>query len=564
MKQNLLKVVFGACFIAFNIAGFGQGIAIGSSGSPPDPSAGLDVNFTNKGQLSPRMTTAQRDSISNPALGLFLFNTTTNCFNVYVGNGWRQWCGDCDFNNPLASNNGPICAGQTLNLMALPVSGATYSWTGPNGFTSNMQNPTIANASAAASGSYYVTATLNGCTSQAQITVATVNATPQTPTASNNGPVCMGQTLNLASSTINSASYNWTGPNGFTSSTQNASVPNVQLADTGTYSVVATVAGCNSAAGTTTVSVDTLPSSAFSPTSGKTDSTITFTPSTNGGTYSWTFASGSSSSSTAQNPAIYWTSGGTYNVSLTVTLNGCSSTTTTGVVITNAVTQQFNYTGNQQTWTVPNGITNINIKVWGAQGGTSGGNTGGLGGYATGNLSVTPGDMLYINVGGIPYSYVGGFNGGGDGVGSYPSGGGGGTDVRVGGNTLSNRVIVGGGGGGATHSWTVTGGEGGGLIGGTGTSSNGTYRNGAGGTQSAGGAQDTGYPGSGATDGSFGQGGRGSYNNGESSGGGGGWYGGGGGEAGGGGGGSGYIGGVTNGSMQNGVQTGNGYVIITY
>ena len=47
---------------------------------------------------------------------------------------------------PTAANNGPILAGTTLNLTASTVDGTTYSWTGPNGFTSTDQNPSISNA----------------------------------------------------------------------------------------------------------------------------------------------------------------------------------------------------------------------------------------------------------------------------------------------------------------------------------------------------------------------------------------------------------------------------------
>ena len=78
---------------------------------------------------------------------------------------------------PIASNNGPICVGGTLNLFASTVSGATYNWTGPNGFTSNSQNPSRANVSAAMAGNYTVTVTVNGsgCTSVGASTTVIVN-----------------------------------------------------------------------------------------------------------------------------------------------------------------------------------------------------------------------------------------------------------------------------------------------------------------------------------------------------------------------------------------------------
>src|SRR6185503_15054856 len=95
---------------------------------------------------------------------------------------------------PTAANGGPYCAGATISLSTATVAGATYSWTGPNGFTSSQQNPTRANATTADAGAYSVTITVNGCASAAGTTNVVVNATPATPTASNGGPYCEGAT----------------------------------------------------------------------------------------------------------------------------------------------------------------------------------------------------------------------------------------------------------------------------------------------------------------------------------------------------------------------------------
>ena len=54
-------------------------------GSTPAPSAILDLQSTSKGLLPPRMTTAQRDAIANPAKGLIFFNTTENCIQINTG-----------------------------------------------------------------------------------------------------------------------------------------------------------------------------------------------------------------------------------------------------------------------------------------------------------------------------------------------------------------------------------------------------------------------------------------------------------------------------------------------
>ncbi|HXR48234.1 MAG TPA: glycoside hydrolase family 2 TIM barrel-domain containing protein [Candidatus Limnocylindrales bacterium] len=76
---------------------------------------------------------------------------------------------------PVAGYNSPMYAGMTLNLSASTVSGATYNWTGPNGFTSANQNPSIINADPSVSGTYNVTATVGGVTSSPGAVTVTVN-----------------------------------------------------------------------------------------------------------------------------------------------------------------------------------------------------------------------------------------------------------------------------------------------------------------------------------------------------------------------------------------------------
>ena len=241
----------------------------------------------------------------------------------------------------------------------------------------------------------------------------------------------------------------------------------------------------------------------------------------------------------------------------------------------------ISFTSETFEFTVPRDVEQVTLQVWGAQGGNVnyGSNQtqyGGKGGYATGTLAVESGEVLYVNVGGrgedgtsaainpdmLNALIHGGFNGGGNGgsigisnANYYPgAGGGGATDVRVGGNTLNDRVLVAGGGGGAAYNSSngqIVGGYGGGSAGGAGQSSL-TNRNGGGATATVGGTA-----GSGAGMGQLGQGGNGAGSSAGAcgSGGGGGYYGGGGGavasgssESGAGGGGSGYVGGVNAGN----------------
>jgi hypothetical protein len=76
---------------------------------------------------------------------------------------------------PVAGYNNPMYAGMTLYLAASAVSGATYSWAGPNGFTSTNQNPALARAAQSASGIYSVTATAGGATSSPGTVAVTIS-----------------------------------------------------------------------------------------------------------------------------------------------------------------------------------------------------------------------------------------------------------------------------------------------------------------------------------------------------------------------------------------------------
>lgn len=202
----------------------------------------------------------------------------------------------------------------------------------------------------------------------------------------------------------------------------------------------------------------------------------------------------------------------------------------------------YDYVGAVQPVTLPKGV--YKLEVWGAEGGGSrlSGNSnsglGGLGGYSTGTITIEKDTAIYVYVGGAGGSSTngnaaGGFNGGGQGYASSSSepgnGGGGASDIRIGADSLYNRVIVAGGGGGGGEDSSDAYGHGGGTTGvaGTGSPSNGT--------QTAAG-----------TNGGFGVGA--GTNKGDGGGGGGGWYGGGtsrsssvGSDTQGGGGGSGYV-----------------------
>ncbi len=155
-----------------------------------------------------------------------------------------------------ATSNTPVCSGNTINLSSSTVtSGVAYSWAGPQGFTSTLQNPTRANARTNHSGSYIVTFTNGGCISKDTTTVV-VDSTPVAITASNTGPYCAGSDIQLnATNTTAGATYTWAGPASFSSSLQNPVINIGTLSNTGTYTVYAVLGSCSTAVANTVVSV---------------------------------------------------------------------------------------------------------------------------------------------------------------------------------------------------------------------------------------------------------------------------------------------------------------------
>lgn len=227
-------------------------------------SATYTLNYT-KGSTPAGATTftataAGTDTITGLTAGTYTAITVTNSNNCV-----SNVLGPVTLNDPAIpaapapTVNGPICATQTLNLGTAAVSGATYSWSGPNSFTSTVQNPSITNATTAATGTYSVTVTVAGCTSLPGTVNATVKAKPDPPAAGSNSPVCAGSPLNLTASTIASATYAWTGPSSYSNSSQNPTIASPATSAGGTYSVTATVNGCTSNAGTVSVTVYALP-----------------------------------------------------------------------------------------------------------------------------------------------------------------------------------------------------------------------------------------------------------------------------------------------------------------
>ena len=146
------------------------------------------------------------------------------------------------------SNNSPLCKGATLNLTNT-VPGSSYSWTGPNGFTSSLQNPSLANMDISKQGTYTLSALVSGCT-----LTATTNVAVHEAVAYSSSPLCEGVTLNLNSSIQGTPlNYAWSGPNAFSSNLQNPTIASVTAVRSGIYTVTITTTLCIATATTNVV-----------------------------------------------------------------------------------------------------------------------------------------------------------------------------------------------------------------------------------------------------------------------------------------------------------------------
>ncbi len=166
---------------------------------------------------------------------------------------------------------GTACSGVPQSYaITSNAAGPTYSWS--RATVIGISNPAVAGQTSTTiseslistavipvSVIYMITPSANGCAGTPFKYTVTVNPPVPTPVANANSPVCAGSTINLQSPIVPNATYNWSGPNGFTSTQQNPNIANVTTAASGTYSLFITINGCNSITVTVAVTVDPPP-----------------------------------------------------------------------------------------------------------------------------------------------------------------------------------------------------------------------------------------------------------------------------------------------------------------
>jgi gliding motility-associated-like protein len=237
--------------------------------------------------------------------------------------------------NPALNAATPLCSGSQINLTtdALVGTEIEYIWTGPNNFTSDVQNPVIANATPANTGPYTLQVKVDGCTSYETTKLIEVadlgNFVVTTNSATNT--VCDGQTVILNTTSLANHTYQWKkdGADIITngqSATYNAT-------EDGVYTVIVTnlTLNCDTETDPVTVTVMTLPTADYTAaTTVCSTQEIQFTDASQVDSratlvYAWNF--GDATNSTEPSPVKTYATGQSVNPVLTVSYAGVTGCT---------------------------------------------------------------------------------------------------------------------------------------------------------------------------------------------------------------------------------------------
>ena len=232
-----------------------------------------------------------------------------------------------------------ICSNGTINLMA-PAGGNSYSWNGPNGFTSPIQNPVINNAEVINQGIYSVSITASGCVRTGSVSVSVYSVLNYTTTPSDI-TLCQGLTANLtAGGTGGSGNYGYSWNPVTDLSNPAADSPMVTGNTTTTYTVTLSDANCaatQTVQSVVTVSVNPTPVITLGtklrgcePFSAPLSS-VSNPPSAN---CAWVF-SNNTGYNQCNSTGFMFPAHGVYNATLNVTdVNGCQNSITENAYVT--------------------------------------------------------------------------------------------------------------------------------------------------------------------------------------------------------------------------------------
>jgi gliding motility-associated-like protein len=311
----------------------GSSLTLTASGADTytwSPSTGLSA--TNAAVVTATLSASATYTVTGTLTATGCINTkniTVNVINPGVIAGAQSGCGAF------------TPTGFTSTTDASGAAPLTYQWQSSSSADFSTGVTTIAGAASAFYNAGKVSATtyfrrvvmFNGTPFYSNIITASINALPAIAALSNSS-VCAGGTLSLTSTAGNS-SYNWTGPNGFSSTQQNPVITSATNAASGNYTVTATGSNGCTASATTSVVINALPTIRITPSSAtiQIGSNISLTAS-GGNSYSWSPSTGLSLANSAVVSAAPLTTT-SYIVTGTNTVTGCSNTATIKVSVLN-------------------------------------------------------------------------------------------------------------------------------------------------------------------------------------------------------------------------------------
>ena len=235
-----------------------------------------------------------------------------------------------------------FCYGSNAHFTINPTGAGSFSVSGPASPTSTFANTSISipNITTPNIGTFSVVASYtNGCTGTqtTQVNVAPNNSI----TVSSNTNVCMNGTVNLTSSMPTAATYAWTGPGAYSSGLQNPTLPAIQPASSGIYTVSSNI-NFNGIAcpktNTTQISVVTTNTVAVTPNFTLCQGTNLNLTSSAPSAFSYSWSGPSSYTSTLQNPtinSILPASSGNYTATAFFSSNNytCNTTAVTNISV---------------------------------------------------------------------------------------------------------------------------------------------------------------------------------------------------------------------------------------
>jgi PKD repeat protein len=262
---------------------------------------------------------------------------------------------DCSIVPPPIGSNTPLCVGETLQLWADDFDGAAYHWTGPDGFSSSQQNPSISNVGMENAGDYQLIITVGGSSSDAVST--TVEIFPNSVPDFDFNIACLGDnTIFQDLSTVDPpgnpiTTWEWDFGDGETSTEQN---PTHLYATAGDFEVsLTTYTGIMNCAQSIikTVSVSPAPIPDFEFTiaclgeeTQFDDLSSIIPPGDPISAWEWNFGDGQTGS--GQHTTHLYSTIGDYNVTLTIYVGdmGCEQSITKTISIIPPPTPDFSFT----------------------------------------------------------------------------------------------------------------------------------------------------------------------------------------------------------------------------